>query len=229
MSLKPKPLNQNEYSMEILEELGKLETKPGSNIYARYALFKCGECEKPFKVRVPSAKAKAQTKCITCTSTTHNIATTPLYAIWNGIRQRCYNVKRKDYHKYGALGVTMCDEWKDDVAAFSSWCLSNGWVPGLVVDKDVKSRELGISPPIYSPETISFLTVKENAQEANAKAVLQYTLDGTFIKEFASCTEAALGVRGIKTAKSSIANAARGTTKTSFGFVWKFKNVGPSI
>lgn len=52
------------------------------------------------------------------------------------------------------------------------------------------------------------------------RPVLQYTLDGEFIKEYYSSQEAAdkLGV-----GKLSIYNAASGRSKTSSGYVWKFK------
>jgi hypothetical protein len=223
MPFKQQPLNQDEYSMKILKDLGKLETKAGSNKFARYAICECNSCHVAFKVRMNSTKAKEQTICITCSSTKHNLATTPLYAIWNGIRQRCYNPKRKDFNHYGGVGVTMCDEWKDDVIAFSTWCLSNGWTPEYVVDKDVKCRELNINPAIYSPQTISFISTEENAQEANNKAVQQYTVNGEFVCDFSSCTEAALSLGKSKAAKSSVANAARGVNKTAFGFVWKYK------
>lgn len=228
MSFKQQPLNQNEYAIKILTDLGRLETKPGSGKFARYAMCECNSCKKPFKLRMGSTKAKLQTICITCSSTKHSLATTPLYAIWNGIRQRCYNARRKDFSHYGGVGVTMCDQWKDDVSAFSTWCLANGWTPDRVVDKDIKCRELGISPAVYSPETISFITVEENAREANSKVVQQFTTNNELVREFSSCTEAAVALRGRKSAKSSIANAARGTTHTAFGFVWKYKNEGPS-
>lgn len=52
------------------------------------------------------------------------------------------------------------------------------------------------------------------------KHVLQYTKDGDFIKEWKSAFEAskALGIN-----KNGIANCARGTTKSSNGYVWKYK------
>ena len=69
--------------------------------------------------------------------------------------------------RYGAIGVTMCDEWKDDVEAFYDWCMANGWNTSLVLDKDIKCKELGINPAVYSPETISMITAQENVEEAN--------------------------------------------------------------
>jgi len=35
----------------------------------------------------------------------------PLYNIWHGMKNRCYNVKHDSYKYYGARGVTICDRW----------------------------------------------------------------------------------------------------------------------
>lgn len=115
----------------------------------------------------------------------------------------------------------MCDTWKNDSEVFIDWCLLNGWNSKLTIDKDIKSRELGISPAIYSPETISFISTQANAEEANGKIVEQYSLDGTLIKEFPSASKAALHMN---VNKSTIANCCRGLTKTCKQYVWKYKN-----
>ena len=38
----------------------------------------------------------------------------PLYFHWRNLRSRCYNPKNKGYADYGARGITVCEEWKDD-------------------------------------------------------------------------------------------------------------------
>ena len=35
----------------------------------------------------------------------------PLYVTWKSIKKRCFDPKCKDYKYYGALGVTICDQW----------------------------------------------------------------------------------------------------------------------
>jgi hypothetical protein len=44
---------------------------------------------------------------------THGMFGTPEYAIWNGIMTRCLNTKHKDYKRYGAKGITLCERWRD--------------------------------------------------------------------------------------------------------------------
>lgn len=35
------------------------------------------------------------------------------YNTWRSMMRRCYVLTDKDYHKYGALGITVCEAWKD--------------------------------------------------------------------------------------------------------------------
>jgi hypothetical protein len=37
----------------------------------------------------------------------------PLYKLWHGMIRRCSDPKHKDYHRYGARGVSVCDRWYD--------------------------------------------------------------------------------------------------------------------
>ncbi|HEX5509829.1 MAG TPA: hypothetical protein VFX37_15115 [Pseudolabrys sp.] len=34
------------------------------------------------------------------------------FKIWQGMRQRCQNPKDKDFRKYGARGIRVCEEWQ---------------------------------------------------------------------------------------------------------------------
>lgn len=215
-------LNQSEYSMRIVEDLGTLKQDGTERAY-RFAIFECTHCRSSFKARATGKAAKKQKLCHTCAATCLRGSDKQLYSIWNTIKQRCYNTKRKDFSKYGGKGVTMQEDWIDNPKAFIEWCENNGWKPGLVVDKDIKSEELGITPPIYSSSTLSFITAKQNSAFANSKAVAQYSLDGEELNTFSSAVEAAIAVNKPK-GKSNIAACCRGETSTSYGFKWRFKN-----
>lgn len=47
----------------------------------------------------------------TIRQTKHGLSRSPEYVIWNGIRNRCYRVRCKDYPRYGGQGIQMCDRW----------------------------------------------------------------------------------------------------------------------
>lgn len=81
----------------------------------------------------------------------------PLFRKWDGMRQRCYNPKTREYHNYGGRGITVCDEWrgKHDFVAFRDWALANGWQQGLDIDRI--DNEKG-----YSPGNCRFIARKAN-------------------------------------------------------------------
>lgn len=62
---------------------------------------------------------------------------------------------------------------------------------------------------------------KRGADSPNSKTVLQYGLDGSFIKEYGGVLEAAR-VTGL--GRSGISSNCRGEQKTAHGFIWKYKN-----
>lgn len=92
--------------------------------------------------------------------------THPAYKAYRGMMSRCYTVNDTGYQWYGALGVTVCEEWKDNPQAFVEWSLKNGWAKRLHIDKDILCASLGIHPHIYSPETCQWVTAKRNVGHA---------------------------------------------------------------
>jgi hypothetical protein len=59
----------------------------------------------------------------------HGMRHTPLYHVWRSMKGRCYNQNDQRFHVYGARGITVCDEWKNDFQAFFNWAMSNGYKP----------------------------------------------------------------------------------------------------
>lgn len=100
--------------------------------------------------------------------TTHEYRDHPLYDIWKGMKARCYDKNHSSYRAYGAAGVTVCNEWKNNFKAFYDWCIANGWERGLQIDKDKKAKEKGFCKGAYSPELCSIVTCKENNRERSS-------------------------------------------------------------
>lgn len=88
----------------------------------------------------------------------HGMSYHPLYRKWQDMIQRCYNPNDQKYPWYGAKGVTVCGEWKEDPVAFIRWAEDNGWIPGLEIDKDTKVK----GSKIYSPDTCSLISHRQN-------------------------------------------------------------------
>ena len=67
--------------------------------------------------------------------TTHGQTGTRLHRIWVEMKHRCYLQSDTNYHKYGARGITVCDEWRNDFKAFYDWAMSHGYSDELNIDR----------------------------------------------------------------------------------------------
>ena len=97
---------------------------------------------------------------------------------WN-MMARCYDNRYQFYINYGAIGVTVCDRWKDNIDNFLNDAKnlfnyeSYFWKPYLyTLDKDWKSFNNGIpkSERVYSPETCVWLHYMDNSNLARIEA-----------------------------------------------------------
>lgn len=92
----------------------------------------------------------------------------PLYKVYTGMIKRCYCENDISFCRYGAKGVSVCDEWKNDFIEFYNWALSNGWEEGLQIDKDIKGNG-----KLYSPETCVFVTRKINCRNRTTNRYIE--------------------------------------------------------
>lgn len=92
-----------------------------------------------------------------------------LYHSWKHMKQRCYNNNDRDYKDYGARGITVCDEWKNDFMSFYDWAINNGYDDTLTIDRiDVNGN--------YEPNNCQWATRKQ--QSRNRRNIKQYTING---------------------------------------------------
>lgn len=106
--------------------------------------------------------------------TTHDYREHPLYDVWKGMKARCNNKNHSSSKNYSEKGVSVCQEWDNDFIVFYNWAMSNGWQPGLQLDKDIRAKELGVEPILYSPGTCCFVTQEVNNQNrSNTKLNLE--------------------------------------------------------
>ena len=74
---------------------------------------------------------------------THGMSDTRLYRIYKHILNRCNNKNDNRYDRYGARGITICEEWKD-FNRFAEWALANGYNDKLSIDRI--NVNMGYSP-----------------------------------------------------------------------------------
>lgn len=82
----------------------------------------------------------------TTTSCSKTFANTA-YKVWREMLRRCHTEDSSSYGRYGARGVTVCEEWRN-FQVFAEWYEKN-YKRGFEIDKDILSG----STKIYSPET----------------------------------------------------------------------------
>lgn len=92
-----------------------------------------------------------------------------LYEVWHGMKRRCYSKSDSHYKDYGARGIDICDEWREDYSKFREWAIENGYQKGLSIDRiDVNSG--------YSPGNCRWAT--SYVQQNNRRSCRYYTHDG---------------------------------------------------
>ena len=81
----------------------------------------------------------------------------PLYSKYTHMILRCYNPKSNRYYRYGARGITVCDEWLESIDNFIEWAESIGYEPnrGLQIDRIDNDGN-------YEPSNCRFVSIKEN-------------------------------------------------------------------
>ena len=63
-----------------------------------------------------------------------------VYHAWYSMIDRCHNPNSSIYWKYGARGVSVCEEWRDSFKAFLDWALNNGYEEHLTLDRIDNSK-----------------------------------------------------------------------------------------
>ena len=99
----------------------------------------------------------------------HGGEKTRLYRIWHGMKSRCYTVDTTHYPRYGGRGITVCDEWIHDFAAFREWALANGYQDDLSIDR------IDNDGP-YAPWNCRWATKGDQAN--NRRCTVNITLNG---------------------------------------------------
>lgn len=157
---------------------------------------KCGSIKSylPKKILTGNTKSCGCAKAERCRKMTemyrikHNGRSERLYHIWRGIKQRCLNETGKDYKNWGGRGISVCDEWRDDYAAFREWAEKSGYEEHLTIDRiDVNGN--------YCPENCRWITQKEQCRNKRKTVYVEYNGERKPLVEW--CEELGLKYRTI--------------------------------
>lgn len=99
----------------------------------------------------------------------HGLKHTRIFSIWVNMRTRCYNPNTTHYHRYGGRGITICDEWRNDIEAFYNWATSNGYSDDLTLDRiNVNGN--------YEPSNCRWVDIKTQARNKSKNRI--FTING---------------------------------------------------
>lgn len=114
------------------------------------------------------------------------------------------------------------------------WESFNGKIPDGMqinhIDEDKTNNRLDNLNLMTPKENVNYGTCLERRSKTNtngkkSKPVLQYTLDGELVAEYPSLMECKRNGFDL----SSVSACCRGKYKQYKGFIWKFKNVAPTL
>lgn len=152
------------------QRFGKLVTIERVGTKRACALWKC-KCDCGNEAEVTShSLISGNAKSCGCIQreavTTHGMSNTKIFNIWKGIKQRCLDHNCKNFLRYGARGITICDEWKDFIP-FYIWAMNNGYLENLSIDRVNNNGN-------YEPSNCKFSTMKEQANNTRRNVWYEY-------------------------------------------------------
>lgn len=151
------------------QRFGRLlvEEESGKDKWGNY-IWKCKcDCGAETHVASHSLRRGLTTSCDCyqyevqkATNVTHGKRRTRLYAIWSGMRERCFCQTNHAYKYYGARGITVCEEW-DDFNNFYEWAIKTGY------DENAERSQCTLdridNDKGYEPSNCRWVTMKEQS------------------------------------------------------------------
>lgn len=104
-----------------------------------------------------------------------------IFRIWSGMKQRCYNPKSPSYKRYGARGITVCNEWFDSFLTFQKWSLENGYSDDLSIDRIDNNGN-------YCPENCRWESTKAQNNNRRTTVTITYNEETHSIAEWSEIT-----------------------------------------
>ena len=129
------------------------------------------------------------------------------------IKQRCENPKDKNYKYYGGRGIEN-HLIEEDVKFLYIRDKANLMKIPSIDRKDNDGN--------YTLKNCRFIEKNLNSQKDKFKTILQYSLDGEFIKEWNSILSAE---EKLEIWKQNICKVLKGKRITAGGFIWKYKEL----
>jgi hypothetical protein len=109
-------------------------------------------------------------------STTHGLSKTKTWCVWQSMISRCYHSGATSFERYGAVGITVCQRWKEDYLNFLH---DMGETPeGLTLERVNGAR-------VYSPETCVWASTKDQALSRRTTIWVEHNGQRLCLKDWA--------------------------------------------
>lgn len=154
--------------LTAMEKVGIYVTPKGSTA----SIWRCKcDCGNEINV-VRGSLTSGNTRSCGClredTCAKHHGTGTRLYQTYRNMINRCYRADTDSYYLYGARGIGVCEEWRNDFNKFREWALSHGYEEDLTIDRLDNDKD-------YCPENCKWSTA---AEQANHTSHCHYVYDG---------------------------------------------------
>lgn len=99
--------------------------------------------------------------------TKHGKRHSRLYSIWANMKNRCHLESSTEYKRYGARGIHVCPEWRDNFQTFYNWAMENGYQDNLTLERIENNGN-------YEPANCRWATTKEQNRNTRRTRYLTY-------------------------------------------------------
>lgn len=139
------------------------------------------DCGKTVIIKTKTCLISGQIKSCGCYNRDrickHGDSYSLLYSVWHSMKTRCYTKTSIPYKDYGARGITVCEEWKNDYSRFRDWALTHGYKKGLSLDRINNNGN-------YTPDNCRFTDVKTQSNNRRSSRYLTYNGETHSIAEW---------------------------------------------
>lgn len=106
----------------------------------------------------------------------HGMSHTKLDSTYGNMMKRCYNNKSQYYKDYGARGIDVCNEWRNNKKAFFDWAINNGYRDGLTIDRIDNNKG-------YYPDNCRWVDQSTQNENTRKSIRLKYNNEWLTIRE----------------------------------------------
>lgn len=116
---------------------------------------------------------------------THGMSSSKLYNRFRAMHDRCENTKNKAYVRYGARGISVCDEWSgvDGFVHFMEWAVNSGY--DETASFGICTLERIDNSKGYSPDNCKWADMEEQCNNRRSNHLVEYNGEAITVTEFA--------------------------------------------